>query len=132
MGAWANLKTDDETACPRSLRTWRTPIYAIVRSGGKQYRVEPDQTLDVDLIKADVGSTVDFGVLLVGGNGEVSIGTPEVDKAKVVAEIIEHGRGTHSAKVSALREAGATVVESFSDLPQTTLDVLTKLQMAAS
>ncbi len=46
--------------------------------------------------------------------------------------IIEHGRGTHAAKVSALREAGATVVESFSDLPQTTLDVLTKLQMAAS
>ena len=46
--------------------------------------------------------------------------------------IIEHGRGAHAAKVSALREAGATVVDSFSDLPQTTLDVLTKLQMAAS
>ena len=46
--------------------------------------------------------------------------------------IIEHGRGTHAAKVSALREAGATVVDSFSDLPQTTLDVLTKLQIAAS
>jgi len=46
----------------------------------------------VDLIKADVGSTIDFGVLLVGGNGDVSIGTPEVDKAKVVAEVIEHGR----------------------------------------
>lgn len=79
-------------ACLRRLRTWRTPIYAIVRAGGKQYRVEPDQTLDVDRIQADVGSTVDFGVLLVGGNGEVSIGTPEVDKAKVVAEVIEHGR----------------------------------------
>ena len=46
----------------------------------------------MDRIKADVGSTVDFGVLLVGGNGEVSIGTPEVDKAKVVAEVLEHGR----------------------------------------
>jgi large subunit ribosomal protein L21 len=92
LGAWANLKTDDGTACLRRLRTWRTPIYAIVRAGGKQYRVEPNQTLDVDLMKADVGSTVDFGVLLVGGNGEVSIGTPEVDKAKVVAEVIEHGR----------------------------------------
>ncbi len=92
MGAQATLKTDDRTAFPRHLRTWRTPIYAIVRSGGKQYRVEPDQTLDVDRIKADVGSTVDLGVLLVGGNGDVSIGTPEVDKAKVVAEVIEHGR----------------------------------------
>ncbi len=47
----------------------------------------------MDLIKADVGSTIDFGVLLVGGNGDVSIGTPEVDNAKVVAEVIEHGRG---------------------------------------
>ena len=46
----------------------------------------------MDLIKADVGSTIDLGVLLVGGNGDVSIGTPEVDKAKVVAEVIEHGR----------------------------------------
>ena len=92
LGAWANLKTDGEAACLRHLRTWRTPIYAIVRAGGKQYRVEPNQTLDVDLMKAEVGSTVDFGVLLVGGNGEVSIGTPEVDKAKVVAEVIEHGR----------------------------------------
>lgn len=46
----------------------------------------------MDLIKADVGSMIDFGVLLVGGNGDVSIGTPEVDKAKVVAEVIEHGR----------------------------------------
>ena len=92
MGAQANLKTDDETASLRRLRTWRTPIYAIVRAGGKQYRVEPNQTLDVDRIQADVGSTVDFGVLFIGGDGEVSIGTPEVDKAKVVAEVIEHGR----------------------------------------
>ncbi|MCH7809320.1 MAG: bL21 family ribosomal protein, partial [Chloroflexi bacterium] len=51
MGAWANLKTADEAARLRRLRTWRTPIYAIVRAGGKQYRVEPDQTLDVDRIK---------------------------------------------------------------------------------
>jgi large subunit ribosomal protein L21 len=46
----------------------------------------------VDRIKAEVGSTVDLSVLLVGGNGDVSIGTPEVDKARVVAEVLEHGR----------------------------------------
>jgi large subunit ribosomal protein L21 len=74
------------------LATWRTPIYAIVRSGGRQYRVEPNQTLDVDRIKADVGSTVDLSVLMVGGNGDISVGAPEVDAAKVVAEVIEHGR----------------------------------------
>ncbi|MEX0683985.1 MAG: 50S ribosomal protein L21 [Dehalococcoidia bacterium] len=75
------------------LATWRIPIYAIVRAGGKQYRVEPHQLLDVERIKADVGSKVDLRVLLVGGNGDVSIGSPEVANAKVVAEIIEHGRG---------------------------------------
>jgi large subunit ribosomal protein L21 len=74
------------------LVTWRTPIYAIVRAGGKQYRVEPNQLLDVDLIKADVGSTVDLSVLMVGGNGNVSVGTPEVPNAKVVAEVLEHGK----------------------------------------
>jgi large subunit ribosomal protein L21 len=47
----------------------------------------------VDRIQADVGSTVDLNVLLVGGNGDVSVGTPEVADAKVVAEVIEHGRG---------------------------------------
>ena len=89
MGAKAHLWTDHETAPAGRLRTWRTPIYAIVRAGGKQYRVEPKQTLDVDRIKADVGSTVDLGVLLVGGSGDVSVGTPEVDKAKGVAEVLE-------------------------------------------
>jgi large subunit ribosomal protein L21 len=46
----------------------------------------------VDRIEAQVGSTVDLSVLLVGGNGDVSVGTPEVADAKVVAEVIEHGR----------------------------------------
>jgi large subunit ribosomal protein L21 len=73
--------------------TWRTPIYAIVRSGGKQYRVEPAQTVDVDRIQADVGSTIDLSVLMLGGNGDVQVGAPLVDGARVVAEIVEHGRG---------------------------------------
>jgi large subunit ribosomal protein L21 len=70
----------------------RNPIYAIVRSGGRQYRVEPDQLVDVDLLEAEVGSTVDLNVLLLAGNGEAHVGTPLVDGAKVVAEVIEHLR----------------------------------------
>jgi large subunit ribosomal protein L21 len=70
-----------------------TAIYAIVRSGGRQYRVQADQTIEVDRIQADVGSTVDLGVLLLGGNGEAKIGTPLVGGARVVAEVLEHGRG---------------------------------------
>jgi large subunit ribosomal protein L21 len=69
------------------------PIYAIVRAGGRQYRVEPSQTLDVDRIDAKVGSTVDLSVLLVGGNGDTQVGTPLVDGAHVVAEVVDHGRG---------------------------------------
>lgn len=69
------------------------PIYAIVRSGGKQYRVEPSQTLDVERIDAEVGSKVDLGVLLLGGDGETKVGTPLLDGVKVVAEVVEHGRG---------------------------------------
>ena len=72
---------------------WRSPIYAIVRSGGKQFRVQPTQTFDVERLKADVGSTVDLGVLLLSGNGETQVGTPLVDGARVVAEVVEHGRG---------------------------------------
>jgi large subunit ribosomal protein L21 len=72
---------------------WRNPIYAIVRSGGRQYRVEPDQTLDVDRLAADVGTTVDLGVLMLGGDGEAHIGTPIVEGARVIAEVIEHVRG---------------------------------------
>lgn len=70
-----------------------TPIYAIVRAGGRQLRVEPNQTVDIDRVDGDVGSKIDLSVLMLGGNGNVTVGTPEVDGARVVAEIVEHGRG---------------------------------------
>lgn len=74
-------------------RLRRIIIYAVIRSGGKQYRVERDQLLDVDLIDGEVGSTVKLNeVLLVANNGDVQIGTPTVDGAVVEAEIVEHGR----------------------------------------
>jgi large subunit ribosomal protein L21 len=68
------------------------PIYAIVRAGGRQYRVEPDQQLSVDRIQAEAGSTVDLDVLMLGGDGDVRVGTPTVAGARVVAEVLEHGR----------------------------------------
>lgn len=72
----------------------RSDIYAVIRAGGKQYRVEREQLLDVDLMEGDVGSTVELKeVLLVANNGDVSVGTPTVDGAVVEAEIIEHGKG---------------------------------------
>jgi large subunit ribosomal protein L21 len=55
--------------------------------------VRPDQTLDVDLLPDEAGSTVEFSeVLLVGGNGAPQIGNPLVEGARVVAEVLERGR----------------------------------------
>jgi len=66
----------------------------IVRASGRQYRIEPDQTVDVDLLSADVGSTVELNeVLLLAGNGDIRVGTPTLDGVRVIAEVLEHGRG---------------------------------------
>jgi len=68
-------------------------IYAIIRSGGKQYRVEPDQVIDVDRLPATVGATIELSdVLMVAGDGDVQVGQPLVAGARVIAEVIEHGR----------------------------------------
>lgn len=76
---------------PRTPR--RNPIYAIVRSGGKQYRVETDQVLDVDRLDVEVGATVELtDVLLLSESGTATVGTPTVADARVVAEVVEHGR----------------------------------------
>ena len=71
----------------------RTPIYAIVRRGGRQYRLEANQLVDVDRFEADVGQTVELtDVLLLANNGEIHVGTPLLDGARVLAEVIEQGR----------------------------------------
>lgn len=80
------------------------------------------------LAQAIIDGTITKPVIAYIGGAAAKEGT----RFSHAGAIIEHGRGTHAAKVSALREAGATVVDSFSDLPQTTLDVLAKLQVAAS
>jgi large subunit ribosomal protein L21 len=72
----------------------RSYIYAVIRSGGKQYKVEPNQLLDVELLPADVGAVVELSdVLLVADGDDVTVGQPLVDGARVVAEVVEHGRG---------------------------------------
>ncbi len=66
---------------------------AIVRTGGKQYRVEPGMTLRVEKLPAEAGSTVELtDVLLVGRGASAKVGTPTVSGAKVVAKVAAHGR----------------------------------------
>lgn len=68
-------------------------IYAVIRSGGKQYRVEPDQVIEVDSLPAQVGSTVEItDVLMVEDNGDVLLGRPLLDGARVITEVVGHGR----------------------------------------
>jgi len=70
-------------------------MYAIVETGGKQYRVQPGDTISVERLTGEPGDTLDLGrVLLVGGgDGGTHVGAPEVADAVVKAEVVEHGRG---------------------------------------
>jgi large subunit ribosomal protein L21 len=69
-------------------------MYAVVQTGGKQYRVTEGATLRVEKIKADEGSSVEIDKVLMVGEGEsVKIGTPYVEGGKVTATVKSHGRG---------------------------------------
>ncbi len=67
-------------------------MFAIVESGGKQYRVAEGDVLRLEKLDAESGSQVELPVLLLGSD-EVKVGSPLVDGAKVTAEVIGHGRG---------------------------------------
>jgi large subunit ribosomal protein L21 len=68
-------------------------IYAIIKTGGKQYRVEPGQRLRVERMDAEAGSRVELNdVLLLAGDGEVHSGDSVAAGARVVAEVAGHGR----------------------------------------
>ncbi len=69
-------------------------MYAIIETGGKQYRVSAGQSIEVDRIPAGVGETLEIGsVLLVAGGEEIVVGRPMVEGAKVRATVLEQGRG---------------------------------------
>lgn len=68
-------------------------MYAIVVTGGKQYRVAKDQVVRVEKIELGEGETFSFDkILLVGEGDQVKIGAPYLDKSKVIAQIMSHGR----------------------------------------
>jgi large subunit ribosomal protein L21 len=69
-------------------------MYAVIKSGGKQYRVESGKQVRVESLPADVGAAVAFEeVLLVGSGDAVKVGAPLVAGAKVRATVMAHGRG---------------------------------------
>jgi large subunit ribosomal protein L21 len=69
-------------------------MYAVIATGGKQYKVTKGETLRVEKLAGDEGSTVKLdNVLMVADGDKVSVGTPMLDKATVTAKIMAHGRG---------------------------------------
>jgi len=67
--------------------------YAVIETGGKQYRVEKDTVLDVELLGVEEGQTVEFDQVLATSDGsELTIGTPVIESAKVTATVVENFR----------------------------------------
>jgi large subunit ribosomal protein L21 len=67
-------------------------MYAVVRTGGKQYRVKEGDLLKVEKLAQDVGAKVELEVLLVGEGADVKLGAPLVSGATVQAEVVSHGK----------------------------------------
>ncbi len=68
-------------------------MYAIIETGGKQYRVEQDQVIRVERLQAEPGSEVTLDKVLVKGGDSVEVGAPYLENAKVTCEVVDHGRG---------------------------------------
>lgn len=68
-------------------------VYAVIRTGSKQYKVEEGQVIRVEKLEGDAGAKIDLkDILLVGGNGSPKIGTPIVAGASVAAEILKQAK----------------------------------------
>ena len=79
---------------PRLANYAELNMYAVIETGGKQYRVEPGETVLVERLDGQPGEDVEFGdVLLIADDDSVSVGRPRVDGAKVTGEIVQHGLG---------------------------------------
>jgi large subunit ribosomal protein L21 len=76
-------------------------MFAVFKTGGKQYRVAAEDVLKVDKVKGEPGEIVEFGEVLVVGGDSVTLGSPTVAGALVAAEVLDQGRG---AKIIAFKK----------------------------
>jgi large subunit ribosomal protein L21 len=68
-------------------------MFAVIKTGGKQYRVAAQDMLKVDRLKGEPGEIVQFGEVLLMGGDSVTVGSPTITGASVAAEVLEQGRG---------------------------------------
>jgi large subunit ribosomal protein L21 len=82
-------------------------MYAVIETGNKQYRVAVGDTVEVELLAAEAGQSITLDrVLLVANGDKVSVGTPTVDKATVVADVVERKRGPKKVAFKMRRREG--------------------------
>ena len=67
-------------------------MFAIIKTGGKQFKVQNGDVIFVEKLNAEVGETVSFDVLMLEDGGEVKIGAPIVEDAKVSGKVLAHGK----------------------------------------
>ena len=83
--------------------------YAVVETGGKQYRVTENDTLQVERLEAEVGSQVELSPVLAVSDGDtLTVGTPAVENATVTSEVVEHIRGEKVVSFKKKRRKGYT------------------------
>ena len=88
--------------------------YAVFKTGGKQYRVQEGDTLDVEKIDAEVGSEAKFDtVLLVNNGSDTTVGTPNVDGASVTAKVVDQFRGKKGVAFKFKRRQGYHKTKGF-------------------
>lgn len=68
-------------------------MYAVISTGGKQYKVAEGEVIKLEKLSAEIGEIVEFPVLLLANKTDVKVGSPFIIEAKVKASIVEHGRG---------------------------------------
>ncbi len=82
-------------------------MYAVIETGSKQYRVSAGDTLHVERLAVEAGQPVNFDrVLLVNNDGKLSVGSPTVASASVVADVVEHVRGDKKVAYKMKRRKG--------------------------
>ena len=82
-------------------------MYAVLETGGKQYRVAPGETVEVDRLEAEAGKPVTLDrVLFISDDSKLSIGAPTVANAAVVADVVEHFRGDKKIAFKMKRRKG--------------------------
>jgi large subunit ribosomal protein L21 len=98
-------------------------MFAVIKSGARQYRVAAEDVITIGRIEGEVGSIVQIGNVLAYGSGDdVTLGAPLVDGASVAAEIIEHGRGEKVIAFKKRRRQNSRRKRGYRDL-QTTVRI---------